>query len=319
MAILGLDIGGTKRVLAVADDAGRIRASERRPMRQSGDWRRDLAAIVSDARELLAGAGVGAREPLVRVGVSVPGPVDAGRGLLLNPPNLEGWEEVPIGAALAQDLGAEVRVENDANAAVLAEATFGAGRGIDDLVYLTMSTGVGAGILSGGQLLRGAFGGAGEAGHFPVEWRGRRCACGLCGCFEAYVGGNAWRDQLRDSVSPSGRIAELAGGARASLTPEHVVAAAREGDPEAKEVFGAWLDRLAQGIVTLVMLVEPKRILLGTIAVAAGESLCFAPLRERLGEELWPQQARQLEVLPAALGDELPARAGLAIALRDAP
>lgn len=317
MALLGLDLGGTKLVLVVGDGRGEPRSMRRMPTPLSGDAGRDVAAIAEAARALLAEAGVGTPggEPLEGIGASVPGPTDPERGVLINPPNLPGWHDVPIGPLLEEALGAPVRVENDANAAGLAEATWGAGRGVADLVYLTMSTGVGGGVISGGRLIVGAFGGAGEPGHLPIETPGRPCACGLRGCLEAYVGGRAWQAWLRETLDPAGRSVALAGGARDAVRPEHLVAAAREGDPEARAEFGRWLDHLATGLVSIVMLLEPRRVVLGTIAVAAGEALCFAPLRERMARRLWAQQAERLEIVPAELGDALPQRAGLAVAL----
>lgn len=312
--LLGIDIGGTKVVLAVGDEDGRTRASRRRPMPLSGDWRADLDVLAEEARSLLEEADVAAGA-LHRIGVSVPGPADPARGVLINPPNLPGWREVPVAAHLTDALGAPTRIENDANAAALAEARFGAGQGVDDLVYLTMSTGVGGGVISGGRLVHGAFGAAGEPGHMPIVPGGRRCACGLHGCLEAYTGGNAWRDHLRTVAPTDSDAVDRAGGDPAALLPEHVVEAARAGDAWARQVFGTWLDDLAQGIAAIVMLLEPRRIVLGTIAVAAGEALCFVPLRARLATRLWPQQHERLEIVPAALGKSLPERAGFAVAL----
>ena len=305
-------------MLAVGDAEGRTHTSRRRAMPLSGDWRADLDSLVDEARSLLEEADV-RPETLTRIGVSVPGPTDPRAGVLINPPNLPGWRDVPVAGVLEEALGAPTRIENDGNAAALAEARFGAGQGTGDLVYLTMSTGVGGGFLSEGRLIRGAFGAAGEPGHIPIVAGGRLCACGLRGCLEAYTGGNAWRDHLRTIAPADSEAVRRAGGDRATLRPEHVVEAARAGDPWANEVFGLWLDDLAQGIATIVMLLEPRRIVLGTIAVAAGEALCFAPLRARLAQRLWPQQAERLEVVPAALGDTLPERAGFAVALDPDP
>ena len=227
MTLLGIDIGGTKTVLAVANSQGETLLTRRFPTPLSGDWQRDLEALIESARSLLGEAGGSGEGGLERIGVSVPGPTDPFRGVLLNPPNLPGWRDVPVAERLSRAFGAETRVENDANAAVLAESRFGAGQGVSNLVLLTMSTGVGGGVISGGRLVRGAFGGAGEPGHMPIEEGGRRCACGLDGCLEAYVGGQAWRDRLRETLSPTGRVVALAGGERQAVEPRHVVAAAR--------------------------------------------------------------------------------------------
>jgi glucokinase len=318
VSLLGIDIGGTKLALALSDDAGRLHRSHRQPMPLSGDPSRDLETLAATLERFLASDGFVGDDPLRRIGASVPGPCDPERGVLINPPNLPGWHDVPIGPWLSDRFGAEARVENDANAAALAEAAFGAGRGVRDLVYLTMSTGVGSGVIAGGRLVRGAFGGGGEAGHMAIVPDGRRCACGLAGCLEAYVGGNAWRDHLREIARTEGRVAALAGG-REAITPVHVVRAAKEGDAEALGFLDVWLDDLARGIASLVMLLEPRRVILGTIAVAAGEALCFSPLRDRLAVRLWSHQTERLEVVPAELGDALPERAGLAAALDTGP
>lgn len=315
MLFLGIDIGGTKRVVVVGDQNGRPLAQVRRSMEKSGDFKTDLASLIKDARNLLEDCQQQTGGQLVRVGVSVPGPADTQAGILLNPPNLPSWHQAPIGAALQEAFKVEVRVENDANAAALAELEFGAGRGCRDLIYLTMSTGIGAGVIADGKLLRGAFGAAGEAGHICVERPGVRCRCGLKGCLEAYVGGHAWRARLQEVVPETSGVLARAGGDRDAIRPEHLVAAAKAGDAFARQEFDRWLDYLARGIVPLVMLLEPERIVLGTIAVAAGESLCFEPLRRRVAAGLWPQQAERLSIVPAALGEDLPQRAGLAVAL----
>lgn len=315
MALLGIDIGGTKRVVVVGDHTGRPLAQVRRPMEHRGDWREDLAPLIEDARALLEAPEAKGSGPLTAVGASVPGPADPVRGILINPPNLPSWQDVPIGAALREAFGVEVRIENDANAAALAEHAAGAGQGVSHMVYLTMSTGVGGGLIADGRLFTGAWGGAGEVGHLPVEFPGLACECGLTGCLEAYVGGNAWQRRLREVVPESSDVLSLAGGARDALRPEHLVEAALAGDAFARREFARWLDYLARGIVTLVMTLEPERVVLGTIAVAAGEALCFEPLRERVASALWPHQSERLSIVPAALGSELPSRAGLAVAL----
>ncbi len=311
MALLGIDIGGTKLMLTVGDGSGEPIAHQRRPMEPSGDPDRDLDRLVADARALWEDRGQG---PLQAVGVSAPGPVDAASGMLLHPPNLPGWGEVALGPRLAEALGAPVRVENDANAAALAEWRFGAGRGTRDLVYLTMSTGIGGGLVLDGRLHRGAWGGAGEVGHVPIVPDGRECACGRHGCLEAYCGGLAWQARLREETPDDSDVMRRA-GSRDAIRPEHLVSAALAGDGYALEEFARWRAHLVQGLVALVVTLEPERFVLGTIAVAAGEALCFAPLREALAPRLWPHQRGRVEIVPAGLGDALAQRAGLAAAL----
>jgi glucokinase len=314
---LGIDLGGTKLALAVADARARVVARRRRATQPCGDPEADLARVASDARALLAEAGLGSGD-LAAVGVSLPGPVDRARGAVVHPPNLPGWGDVPVRETLAAALRAPVRIENDANAGALAEWRFGAGRGCDDLVYLTMSTGVGGGLVLGGRLHAGRSGNAGEVGHAPVEWEGERCACGMRGCLEAYVGGAAWTRRLRRIAAEGGRVAALAGG-RERVTPEHVVAAAREGDDFARGEMDRFNHYLARGIAILAFVVAPQRVVLGTIPTAAGEALCLAPVRERVRERVWPLLARELEIVPSGLGSELPYLAGIAVALEGEP
>jgi glucokinase len=148
----------------------------------------------------------------------------------------------------------------------------------------------------------------------PVEWEGEPCACGRRGCLEAYVGGAAWTRRLRRVTPAQGRVAALAGG-REDVTPEHVVAAAREGDRFALGELERFNDYLARGLIVLGFLLAPEAIVLGTIPTAAGETLCLGPVRERVRGRLWPGLAERLRILPAALGAELPYYAGLCAAL----
>jgi glucokinase len=281
-------------------------------MAPSGDWRSDLARIVEDAHALLAEAGRSSAA-LAGIGISSPGPLDPDRHTMVSAPNLPGWRDVPLRDALAEALGAPAFLENDANAAALAEWRHGAGRGLSHLVFLTMSTGVGGGLVLGGRLHRGVAWSAGEVGHAPLVWDGVPCACGGRGCLEAYVGGAAWTRRLRAETPPDGLVARLAGGA-AQVTPVHVVEAARRGDAFARAEMARWVEHLGHALVSLAFTLAPEAIVLGTIAVAAGEELCFAPLRRLLAARLWPGLAREVRVLPAALGEELPYRAAHCVA-----
>jgi glucokinase len=296
----------------VGDERGRLLARRRRPTRTSGSAERDLAEIAGDARALCAEAGIEV-SALRGVGVSAPGPLDPASGVLLDPPNLPGWREVPIRRLLEGQLGLPVQVENDANAAALAEHRFGAGRGFRHLAFLTMSTGVGAGLVLDGKLYAGRQGMAGEVGHAPIEWDGEPCACGRRGCLEAYVGGAAWTRRLARTTPASSRVAALA-GAPEQARPEHVVAAAREGDAFALAELDRYNDYLARGLTALVFVLAPEVIILGTIPSAAGEQLCLAPVRAQVQAHVWPRLASDLRILPSGLGADLPYLAGICVA-----
>jgi glucokinase len=310
--LVGIDVGGTKIASAVSDASGRLLATARQPTRPSGDGAADVAALAGSLPALLAEAGSRLAE-VDAIGVSLPGPLDPERGVLLDPPNLPGWHDLPVRDLLADAFGVPVFIENDANAAALAEWHFGAARGFEHVVYLTMSTGVGGGLILGGRLHRGVLASAGEVGHMPIEWDGALCACGRRGCFEAYVGGASWAKHLRAVTPATSRVAALAGGTD-SVTPRHVVAAAREGDAFAVAELDRWNDYVARGITSLAFVLAPQAVVLGTIATAAGEALSFAPIRARVAERIWPFLAERLQILPSSLGDALPYHAAIGVA-----
>jgi glucokinase len=313
--VVGIDIGGSKIAAAVGDRDGNVISRTRRPTEPSGRARDDVARLVADVRELVAADGRTLAD-VAAIGVSAPGPLDPSGRHVVAPPNLPGWKDVALADWLEDALAVTVRLENDANAAALAEWRFGAGRGFRHVVYLTMSTGVGGGLILDGKLYRGGGGAAGEIGHTRVDWgaEAEPCACGNRGCLEAYIGGAAWTRQLGKRTPRSSRVAELAAGSE-QVTPEHVVNAARAGDPFALAEMERFNEFLGRAIVNLGFELAPELVVLGTIASAAGEELCLEPVRKRVREELWSVIGDGLRILPAELGDELPYRAGIGVAL----
>ncbi len=328
--LAGVDIGGTKTAFALAEapaeaaqvpaggegaPATQLLASARRPSEPTEDPVADLRRMTDDVRRLLAEAGA-APGDLAGVGVSVAGPIDVEAGLVLQPPNLPHWDRAPVRDVLQAELGCAVRLDNDANAAALAEWRYGAGRGTRHMIYLTMSTGVGGGLVLGGRIHRGVACSAGEIGHIPIEWEGLTCHCGMRGCLEAYIGGAAWAERLARITPAASRVAALT---RAGDTPrpEQVVEAAREGDAFALAEMARFNDYLARGLVHLAFTLAPECIVLGTIVTAAGEALCLAPVREQVRARTWPGVRDVLRIVPSALGGELPYYAGLAVAQAD--
>jgi glucokinase len=312
--LLGIDIGGTKLNVALGRASGELIREARIDDWASGDPRRDLDKIAETSRDLLTAARLDAGE-LAAIGVSAPGPLDPSTGMVRDAPNLRGWHEVPISAQLSRAFGRGVRLENDANAAALAEWRFGSGQGSRAFTFVTMSTGVGAGFVFDGALYRGARFGAGEVGHMPVIPNGRPCICGLRGCLEAYTGGGALAARLREEIGAGARTAilELAGGDARKVRPEHWARALAAGDPYAKSLAAEFLDVLSLGLATLIQLLDVDRISLGTI-IARNPELLLEPLRARVYERVWPR-LRATQLVPAALGDRLCAYAGLTVAL----
>ena len=292
---VGVDLGGTK-CLAVALEGGRVVEERRVPTPVGG-------AAVLEAIALVA-ADMQDGGPVAGIGVGAPGLVDRG-GVLRFAPNLPGVVDLPIGPALEARLGVPVRVDNDATCAAWGERQAGAARGYDDVILATLGTGIGGGIVSGGQLLRGANGFAGEIGHMVVDPDGPPCPCGQRGCWERFASGGGLRRVALAAVAAgrADRALELAGGDPAEVRGEHVTAAAAEGDTEALAVmadFGRWV---ALGLVNLANVFDPQAFVLGGGLVEAGE-LLLGPVRTAFAELLTGASHRpDVAIVAAGLGE----------------
>jgi glucokinase len=165
-----------------------------------------------------------------------------------------------------------------------------------------------------GRIYRGVGVSAGEIGHIPIEWEGLRCACGLRGCLEAYVGGRSWIQRLASITPADSLVARLAGGPE-HARPEQVVEAARQGDAFALAEMARFNDYLARAIVFLGFTLAPEMVVLGTIVVAAGEELCLKPVRRQVRDHSWPLVAEHMAIRGATLGEDLPYQAGIGAAL----
>ncbi len=311
--LLGFDVGGSKLVVALGDRNGRPLDEVRVEPWASGDAARDLGLLVDRARELLRGAGLRPAD-LRAIGVSAPGPLDPAGGIVLGCPNLPGWRDVSIGPWLERDLGAPVQLENDANAAAVAEWRHGAGLGAESVVFLTMSTGVGAGLVLDGRLYRGAHFQAGEIGHVPIVPGGRRCGCGMRGCLEAYVGGAGIAARIAEDLAAGERtlLRELCGGDPSRASARLWVEAIRAGDAYAARLLDEYVAHLAQGLAIVSMLLDPERILLGTI-IERNPDLFLERVRAAVRACTWPEM-HGVEILAGALGSALPAYAALSVA-----
>lgn len=300
---IGIDVGGTKIAGGVVDEAGTILA-EARVESPADDTDRIEQTIVSLVQGLRADHEVDA------VGVGMAGYIDSGRSVVMFTPNLA-LRDVPLRADLEATLGLPVVVENDANAAAWGEFAFGAGADVDDLLLLTVGTGVGGGIVIDGELLRGAFGVAAEVGHLRMVPGGHPCGCGNRGCLEQYASGSALVRNARQRAvggSPESRpLVERAGGDPAAITGPMVTAAATAGDPFCIDLLaelGRWL---GEGIAALATVLDPAVTVIGGGVSQAGD-LLVAPARAAfLGEVIAPEHRPVQEIRTARLGN----RAGI--------
>jgi glucokinase len=307
---LGVDLGGTKILVGLVDERGRVVVRQRVPTPVGGP-QAVVAVIVDSVRALCRRAGqeMGALRGL---GVGAPGPMDPVSGVVFEPPNLPGWRDVPLGSLLSAEVGLPVFVENDANAAALAERWAGAGVGVDDLVYVTVSTGIGGGLILGGRLYHGAAGTAGEVGHMVIEPGGPRCNCGRLGCLEALASGPSIAREARAAVA-AGRPTVLAAIAPQALDAAAVARAALDGDPVAREIYARAATALGIGITNLVNLLSPAMVILGGGVTRAGE-LIFAPVRRIVRQEAFERPGSAVQIVPAALGEDVGAIGAAAVA-----
>jgi glucokinase len=295
---LGVDLGGTKILTAVVDEHGRVLHRVRVATPPSGP---DdvIEAIASTVDRVMADAGI-APGAIPAIGVGAPGPSDPRTGVVFEPPNLPGWRNVPLAERLTAYLRVPVHVENDANAAALGEHWAGAGAGVRDLVYITVSTGVGGGLILDGRLYHGASGTAGEVGHMLVEPGGPRCGCGRLGCLEAVASGTAIAREARAAVA-EGRPTALSVVPASDLDAEAVARAASDGDPAAREIYARVGAAMGAAVTNLVNLLGPEVVIIGGGVARAGE-LVFAPVRRIVREEAFERPGTIVRIVPAALG-----------------
>jgi glucokinase len=314
-----LDFGGTKLAAGLVD---RQSGAVLRRVRCSTSGERSADGQIADMRALVRELAVSEAEwaAIPQVGVSFGGPVDAATGTVVQSHHVEGWDHLPLAACLEEALARPVIVENDANAVALGEYYYGAGLGVESLVYVTVSTGIGGGLILGGRLWRGHHGVAGEIGHMVVRPGGPLCTCGNRGCLESLASGLSIARRAREALAagePGEQLLALAGGDPQSITAELVFHAARGGDAVSARVVTAAADDLGLAIAMLCSLIDPGRVILGGGVAKAGEQL-LAPVRAAFRRHAFPLLKGKVEIVQAAALDEGGLRGAAAVAAQAA-
>jgi glucokinase len=299
----GIDVGGTKILGGVIDEDGTI-VEELRVESPATDADQIETAIEKLVTEL------GSRHEIVGVGIGAAGYIDKARATVMFAPNIA-WRDVPLKADLESRTGLPVVVENDANAAAWGEFRFGAGHDVDDLLLITVGTGVGGGVVLDGELYRGAFGVGAEIGHMRVVPDGILCGCGNRGCYEQYASGSALVRDAKSAARGGSLLArellDRAGGDPEGITGPLITSAAADGDPFSVEqlaTLGRWL---GEGIASLTAVLDPAVVVIGGGVSEAGDML-LAPARAAFAGQLTGRGHRPvLEIRKARLGN----RAGL--------
>lgn len=329
--MIGVDLGGTQVRAALVQDGKLL--SRVGYLTQDEDG---FEAVMGRIQEAIVQAARQAGVPLERVigiGIGAPGPLDSRTGILFAPPNLRGWSNVPLRQILYDKFGLPVYLGNDANLAGLGEHIYGAGRGVPDMIYVTVSTGIGGGVIIGGRVLEGVSGTAGEVGHMTIDVQGPRCNCGNIGCLEVLASGTAIARRASEAMEAGqgeGMLAvahelaaqknpmvDLAG--RSGLSPMSeraplpaevevdaatVVEAARRGDKVAAEIMRIAAENVGVGMVNLIHLFNPALIVIGGGVSKAGP-LLFEPVERIVRERAMEVPRQAVRIVQAELGENV--------------
>jgi glucokinase len=314
--VIGVDIGGTKVAAGLVDPSGEILCQNRNPMVCNNGAASGLASVTEAIETASAQAiSTAGKHSLIRgVGICSPGPLDPKTGVVINPPNLPCWRNFPLAAEIAQIYRVRVKVDNDANAAGLAETLWGSGRGYRNVFYVTIGTGIGTAILLDGRIYHGRTGAAAEGGHMTIDYKGPRCGCGKPGCIEVLASGPAIarraRAKLEDGRASS--LLDLAGGELYRLTSEMVGEAAAAGDQVASEVLQETVELLSFWFGNIVDLLEPDVMIMGG-GVASMLKPLLGEIRNRLPVCCVNQRCQEIPLVSARYGEDAGVAGGAAL------
>ncbi len=313
---LGIDLGGTKIFTGLINPAGEIIAQDYRKTKAKRGPDVVVKRMTESAMQVIASAGI-RPENVQAVGIGAPGPVNSATGIVTSPPNLPGWVQVPLSQMIQDALGIPAFLENDANAAALGEFLFGAGRGYQQIIYITVSTGIGGGFVLNGRLYSGIDGTAAEVGHMTVLPNGPHCRCGNQGCLEAISSGTAiardGRELLNRGVPTL--ISELAGGDPEEVSAKIVAQAAQQGDPEAREIVRKAMNYLGVGIANLVNILNPGLVIVGGSLPKLG-NVMFETVQSAVNRRAFRIAAQRVKIVPAELGDRVGIYGAAAVAIQ---
>lgn len=299
--VLAVDIGGTKIMVALFGADGKIQAKDTRPTLASEGVDAVVERLYTAMQDILKSDNL-AFSQLEAISIACAGGIDTAKGIVVTPsPSLPGWSDLPLADIIKEKTGVITYILNDASAAALGEQRFGAGKGIKDLVLLTLGTGIGGGIIIDDKLYLGADGGAGELGHMTVEADGLKCGCGNTGCLEMYASGRAVATEAVVRIR-KGENSSLVKNIE-KLTAEMVGKAAQQGDKLAQDVIARAAFYLGVGMVNIVNIFNPQMIIIGGGLTGLGEIL-IAPGRKMVAERAFSISSRNIKIVKAELGSE---------------
>jgi glucokinase len=313
--VMGVDVGGTKVAVGLVDSEGNIHARSRFPMAATGNAAEGLMAVTS-AIDSLFTKDLSIKKAVRGIGICSPGPLNPITGTVINPPNLPCWRNFPLATEASKLYGVPVKVDNDANAAALAEVLWGAGRGFRNVFYTCIGTGIGSGIVFDGHIYHGRTGAAAEGGHVSIDYHGPRCGCGKAGCIEILASGPAIAKRARAKLSAhperESAILNLANGSLELISSEMVGQAHAQGDLLAQEVLQETVELLAVWLGNIIDLLEPDVIIIGA-GVGSMLKPFFQEIRERLPSWCINSRAREIPLLAAHYGADSGIAGGAAL------
>jgi glucokinase len=314
--VIGVDIGGTKVAAGIVDASGKILAQLRTPMPANDGEEAGLKAVTSAIDALVAAETKKPQARMKAIGICAPGPLDPKSGIVLNPPNLPCWRNFPLAARISDIYRVPVKVDNDANAAALAETIWGAARGYHYVFYATLGTGIGTGIVFDGRIYHGHTGAAGEGGHVSIDYRGPVCPCGKHGCIEVLAAGPAIAVRARGRVEANpargAALLALAQGKIESVTSEMVGKAYGAGDTLAQEILQETADLLTIWLGNIVDLLDPDVLVIGG-GVAAMLNPFFAEIKRLLPTWCVNPRASEIPLVLAHYGADAGIAGGAAL------
>jgi glucokinase len=308
-AVIGVDLGGTNLRTALLDDGGEILERHKEATDAFEGYRKVIEKLLLNINRMRRNADLQGTK-VVAVGVGAPGVIHAHRGVVVKSPNFPDWDNLPVKQLLEDALGVPVFLENDANAAALGEQWRGAGKGIKSMIFLTLGTGVGGGIVHEGRIWQGADGMAGEVGHMTIFPDGRQCGCGNTGCLEMYASSRGIVMSYLEALKW-----EQKGQDRQDITSAEVYRAAREGEPLAMLVMQQMGRFLGIGIANLINIFNPEMVVIGGGVKDAWE-LFMEGTREEIKKRAFAYPAERTRIVPSTLGDDAGIVGAAAVALQ---
>jgi len=305
LPVLAIDLGGTKIITALISHECQMIAREYCPTLADEGPESVVGRMISAADHLLNLRNISPSQ-LSSLSIASAGIIDMEKGVITSSPNLPGWHDIPLRGIIEERYKISTFLLNDASAAALGEHRFGAGKGANNLIYITVSTGIGGGIIINGKLYLGSSGSAGEIGHATVDVNGPGCDCGNTGCLEVLASGTAVaREAIRRiSRGESSSLTEMVAGKIEDITAEKVSLAAQDGDSLASEVISKAAGYLGAGVVNLVNIFNPEVIIIGGGMAKMGD-LLFDPVRQAVRERAFQLSAQAVRIVPAQLGDDV--------------